>query len=90
MKRIFKYIVNFNSKIPLVLPKGAEILTVQNQHGRPCLWVLVDPEAETEIRSFRVFGTGEFIHYDMGVEYKYIATVQDGQFIWHFFEQLSS
>lgn len=40
------------------MPEGATILHVAVQGGVPCFWALVDPEAPTEPRRFRVVGTG--------------------------------
>jgi hypothetical protein len=84
-KRIFKYELRSDG-INISMPKGAEILTVQSQNRTLCLWALVDPEADKEIRYFEVFRTGHPVGYDMGVTRNYIATVQDGSFVWHVFE----
>lgn len=84
-KRIFKYELSVDGT-NISMPVGAEILTVQSQNRTLCLWALVDPEAAKEIRYFEVFGTGHPIGYDAGVSREYIATVQDGGFVWHVFE----
>ena len=91
IKKVFKYSITPNDIIEIDLPKGAEILTVQSQYDQPQLWVLVDPDAQTEKRYFRLAGTGHPIHYDMGdmgSEYKYINSFQmnDGQLVFHLFE----
>ena len=69
-------------------PKDAEFLSVQVQDGNICLWALVDPEAETEIRFIEIFGTGSPVLYDMGVSRKHISTFQmdAGLFVYHAFE----
>lgn len=86
---IWKYQVNpkitkFN------MPKGAEILTVQNQNGIPCIWALVNPENEEEERYFEVFGTGHDVPVDIGIERKYINTFQleGGSLVFHLFERI--
>lgn len=73
------------------MPKGAEILTIQMQYGNPCIWALVDPLNDKEIRSIEVFGTGHSIYYDMGIERKYIGTFQlaDGALVFHLFERIN-
>lgn len=74
----------------ILMPKGAEILTVQTQNGIPCIWALVDIEAEKEPRVFDIFGTGHPVTFDMGVERKYINTFQlkGGALVFHLFERL--
>ncbi len=42
----------------LEIPKGGTILSLKMQKGIPCVWVLVDVEAQKEKRNFMVVGTG--------------------------------
>jgi hypothetical protein len=89
-KEIWKYTIHpFTVKVRM--PEGAEILTVQIQNGVPCIWVLVNPENELEIRNFEIFGTGQKIACDIGVERKYINTFQmeNGSLVFHLFERLN-
>ena len=87
-KTIWKWELEIDDLVKLQLPKGAEILTVQAQFGKPCLWAMVNPKAETEERLFETFGTGHPIPYDIGVDRKYIGTyqVQGGGLVFHLFE----
>ena len=80
MKVVYKY----EFKPIIALPKRAEILTMQMQHGIPTLWALVDPENELEDRVIDVVGTGWEVKDNM----KYICTYMDGPFVWHAFERL--
>jgi len=84
----YKIVPNQNS---ILIPKGAEILTVQTQDNIPCIWAKVDTEAKHEERFFEIFGTGHKIHCDMGVDRKYIGTFQidNGNFVFHLFERLN-
>jgi hypothetical protein len=89
--KVFKYEIHQpNDEIVLHMPKGAEILTVQTQKETACVLALVNPENETETRLFRLAGTGHPIHYDMGVDYKYINTFQlfAGNLVFHLFERI--
>lgn len=92
MKTIWKYNLKFENIIELQMPKGAEILTVQQDKktNRPCLWAMVDSDAEKESRFIELFGTGEKIPTDMGVDRIYIGTYQyqNGAFVGHVFERL--
>lgn len=65
----------------VAMPRKAQILTAQIQDQRICLWILCDPRGPTEERCFLVAPTGVEVEI-----YQYIATVQDGPFVWHVFE----
>lgn len=88
-KQIWKFIVTPDGA-PIKMPKGAEILTVQSQGEQACVWALVDPNNEMEERYFEVYGTGHNIHYDMGINRKYINTFQlkGGSLVFHLFERV--
>ena len=62
-KTIWKYELGFLDKQTILMPKGAELLSVQAQNGVPCLWALVDPIKYKEERTFELFGTGQQIVY---------------------------
>jgi hypothetical protein len=87
-KIIYKYPLSVTDRQILHLPVGAEILTVQTQNEKPCLWAMVDPKRGTATRIIETFGTGYDITEDMGVERKYISTYQlhGGGLIFHVFE----
>lgn len=90
MKTIWKYELNFEEFTKIEMPKGAEILTVQTQYNKPCLWALVDPEVEKETRTLELIGTGMKVYQDDGYERKYIGTYQyqKGEFVGHVFEYI--
>jgi len=71
------------------MPVQAEILKVATQKGFPCMWVMVDPDAHKEARSFTTIGTGHGINTSVG-ELKYLDTYQtdDGYLVWHLFERI--
>ncbi|MBC5835798.1 hypothetical protein G6N05_05310 [Flavobacterium sp. F372] len=66
------------------MPVGSQILSAELQDGVICMWALVDPEAEIEIRKFGLIGTGAFIKQEKSV---YIATLQLDK-IWGTFNQV--
>ena len=96
MRTIWKFSTlpggTFLSKFSILMPKGAEILSLQvdQKNNHPTIWALVDSEAETEERFFELFGTGHEIYEDMGIERKYIGTYQyqRGEFVGHLFERI--
>ena len=93
MITIWKYELEFNGMTKVDMPKGATILTVQQDQktNKPCLWVMVNTEEENETRYIELFGTGHEIKYDMGVERQYIGTYQyqKGEFVGHVFERIN-
>lgn len=64
-------------KFPLLdkieMPAGAEVLSVQMQHGQACLWAVVDPAAQRETRRFCIHGTGSGFDHDHG---RFVGTFQ--------------
>lgn len=80
---IYKWQLTVSRHQEVVMQRGARILTVQNQGGMLCLWAIVNPEAPTESRYFSVFGTG---HPHESFPQNYIGTCQQGQYVWHVFE----
>lgn len=86
-KQIWKYqLEQMHSSI--MMPIGAEILTMQLQNGKPCIWALVDPEAEKSIREIEIHGTGHDISYTDIIQRKYIGTYQVEPFVFHVFERI--
>jgi hypothetical protein len=81
--KIFKYPLTLTDKQTILLPIGAELLTIQNQNGSLCLWASVDEKAFLEARTFAIYGTGNPLPESIG---RYISTVQMDGFVWHIFE----
>jgi hypothetical protein len=89
VKTIYKYKIETRDRQHISMPKGAEILTIQVQHGEPHIWVLVETNGGEVMRTIDVFGTGNPI-YDPDGSRRYIGTYQlyDGELIFHVFEKL--
>ena len=87
-KRIWKYELDTRGINEVKMPIGAEILALQTQFEKPCLWVLVDETQAFETRLFHIFGTGQAINMDIEKERKYIGTyqLQGGNLVFHLFE----
>ena len=87
MKTIWKYTILISDVFSLELPQGAKILTVQEQYGKPQIWVLVNSDNPLETRIFRLVGTGHPIEIeDSKLEYIGTFQVAGGSFIGHLFE----
>jgi len=84
MKTIFKYQLEVRGDQLVTMPAGAQPLSVQVQHGAPCLWVLVDPTAGSHVYIVSTYGTGHPIPADPG---KFVDTYQleDGDLVFHVF-----
>jgi hypothetical protein len=67
------------------MPKGSEILDAQIQGDTLCLWAIVNPIEEEEDRKIHIVGTGNLFP---EIECCYLGTVQDGNFVWHVFEEI--
>jgi hypothetical protein len=60
MKAIYKYQCPVKEKFDLSLPKGAQIVRVDDVEGMFFLWAIVDidPATPTEVRRFECYKTG--------------------------------
>ena len=95
MRVIWKYTIPEKNRISVEMQIGAKMLAIQMQNKIARIWVLVDPDEDKEIRTFRIFGTGERIP-DQKDEYmEYVGTFQaiegyhlftSGSFVFHVFE----
>ena len=102
MLTVYKYEIPAEDEFTIDLPAGAQPLSFQEQHGAGCMWALVDPEARTTKRRFRLAGTGHPIEYaePAGVPYRsppnigalrFVGTAQfrGGALVFHLFEVLA-
>lgn len=87
--KIYKYPLLIIGEVQeVIMPDGANILSIKTQYNRPVIWALVDPDVEKVKRRFRVFPTGARIKSPETM--KYMATVQSmvgmEEFVYHVFE----
>ena len=85
--RIWKFPLEATDMQEITVPDGADLLSVANQNGTICLWVMVDPSAEPRRRYIEIIGTGNSFSIDMGVDRVFIGTVIVNPFVWHVFER---
>lgn len=92
MAQVWKYVIpSYGPCIfDLNLPEGAKILSLQLQHGEPCMWALVEKNESSNIkRSFIKVATGEGIGDFYEVDEKkmnFIGTYQQINNVRHVFE----
>lgn len=91
--QIWKYQIQGNSH-SIEMPMGAQILTVQLQFDKPCIWAVVNPLNDLEERHFEIYGTGQDINCEQSVGFKrkYINTFQINgrRLVFHLFENLKA
>jgi hypothetical protein len=89
MKTIHKYPVSGADIFQIMMPKGAQILTVQQQLLDPQIWALVDTDMPAEVRYFRLAGMGHRL--EENAQFDYIGTFQvhGGNLVFHLFEVLT-
>lgn len=89
MYKVFKYTIQEEAEdyFSLPLPKGAKILSVQEQGDEPQIWALVDSNAPEEKRNFLLVGTGHPIK-ENPEALNFIGTFQidGGAYVGHLFE----
>ena len=89
MKTIYKYpIPLISAEFDMELPVGAVILSFQIQNKIPCIWAMIDKDADKEQRHFRFYATGyPIVEISKDLNLHYIGTVQtSGGLVWHLFE----
>lgn len=90
MFAVWKYELKVDDGPQIInMPAFAQVLTVQEQHGRLMLWAKVNTTVKLDQRVFHVVGTGH--PHDWMAEADYIGTLQamNGTLIWHVFEKWS-
>jgi len=82
---IWKYPLDVIDTQVILMPEGAEILSVAIQRDIPCVWVKVDQNAKLQPRDIHIRGTGHPLY---GYEGKFIGSFQldGGAFVFHVFE----
>ena len=86
--KIYKYVLDdAKQDWEFDLPVDAKILDIQVQFRYPCIWVLLDTEAVTVKRTFKLYGTGQPVN-EPPEKLHYIGTYQmaSGAYIFHLFE----
>lgn len=88
MKKIYKYPLEIQDEQVVLLPTGAEILTVQSILDKAYLYAMVNPTAPNDMAvTIHMFGTGHPVQ-DSDL-LKYIGTFQiyGGHLVLHVFRQ---
>lgn len=85
--KIFKFILMSVPGQIVRMPAKSEIMDVQIQSGVPVMWALVDDSSEIIDVKINMYWTGEELRKSNSEEI-YLATVQDGEIVCHFFMEV--
>ena len=85
----FELLLLFSKRQSILIPHQAEILSVQVQNQKLCIWARVIPEAPKATRTFTIFATGQTIPRDFLGTFLETVQTNDGALVWHVFETLN-
>jgi hypothetical protein len=85
MKTVWKFQLEVTDHQSLFMPVGAEVLTCGFQGNELFVWALVDDQAASEDRQFRIIGTGH--EADCVQSWRYVNTVFYNTLVWHIFTE---
>lgn len=85
-KRVFKYPIETEDRQNIQIHKGYQILTVDTQNEKPCIWALVDDEAPIIVASIRTHGTGHEVYEPDNLQYIGSYQLLKGRLVFHVFE----
>ena len=85
MKKIYKYPLALEDKQTIQMPKGSSILCVQTQHGKPCLWAMVDHRVPSIDVKIEIYGTGETVSQPDWLRYIGTFQINGGYEVYHVF-----
>ena len=87
MKTIHKFPLEVTDEQRIEMPEGSEILCVQVQHGQPCVWAKVIPDAAKVKRLFAVYGTGHPMTVRSADQYVGTFQLQGGALVFHVYTE---
>lgn len=83
--RILKYELK-TTNVQSFPMQSHQVLKVESQGNKICLWVIVDEQSEEREVTFNMLGTGWVI--DNISDWHYIGSCQHPPFVWHFFKDV--
>jgi hypothetical protein len=89
-KTIFKYVVPHATKTVIKLPKFGNVVHVEAQDSKPCMWVMQEEEPKNLIdREFGLFVTGGTLP-EEPMQFLGTVLLDHGAYVLHLFEYLNS
>lgn len=87
-RRIYKYPLPLRDTVPLMMPRGAQWLHVDEQYDTPVIWAIVDTDAPEVTRVIHIEGTGASLP-PGSEEWEHIGSLlmAGGRLVWHVFAE---
>lgn len=88
---IWKYELETTDEQTIKIPYGGQIISIQIQNGKPCMWVLVHPKNEhIQDRNLEIYGTGHPVKDIEGTQLYHRGTYKliDKGLVFHVFERI--
>ena len=87
MQKIWKFSLEVTDEQIIEMPENALMLDIKTQFGKPCMWALVNPDAEKVKRKFYTFGTGHDVKVDSSIlRHLGTYTMDNDRLVFHVFE----
>ena len=84
---IWKFPIRIDDELVIEMPRGARILHVGVQNGKPQLWAMVDVKAPLVDRHFAVRGTGHPADGLKEVQHSGTFMMANGALVFHLFDR---
>ena len=85
MKKIYKYSLNTFGLPTKIKEKISRILSIQLQRDQVCVWIEIDDDAAEVTAEFLPIGTGLEFPKELTETYQYFDSIQENEYIWHFY-----
>jgi hypothetical protein len=82
---IWKYELSVTDNQEFLMHEGAQVLSVGDQNGKLCVWVMMDTTKPVRPKHFCIVGTGQSFSVECPPK-RFVGTVIMSRFVWHVFE----
>jgi len=90
MNKIYKYELQIKDSQSFQINSDYKILSVAEQNGKLCMWVLVNLNNPITWMNIEIIGTGNQIDEQLMQHNKFIGSVvMHNGFVWHVFDNLA-
>ena len=86
MKTIWKHTLSIAGIQDFHIPAESQILKIDVQNNKPCIWYLCNPENPMRIREISMFGTGHQINDNFTGQYLDTIQLEEGALVFHIFD----
>lgn len=83
MTTVWKFELGVDDKQTIMMPQGAQLLSIHEQYGRLCMWALVESDAIKVPREILILGTGHPAKDLTNYDYVGTAVMCGSSLVWH-------